>query len=92
MVVMRGRNGQSVPMDLDAAADELYGVDPDAFVPTRTRLVAEARAAKDRPLAMAIGALAIRSLAVRKAAIRHARIGKLEVDELVIGKITRPDS
>ncbi len=44
-------------MDLDAAADELYGLDPDEFVPARTALVAQARAAKDRPLAIAIGAL-----------------------------------
>ncbi|MFT3832676.1 MAG: hypothetical protein QM711_05060 [Micropruina sp.] len=44
-------------MDLDAAADELYGLDPDAFMPARTALVASARAAKDRPLASAIGAL-----------------------------------
>ena len=26
-------------MDLETAADELYGGDPDEFVPTRTRLV-----------------------------------------------------
>lgn len=44
-------------MELDAAADELYRADPDEFVPTRTRLVAQAREAKDRPLAAAIGAL-----------------------------------
>ena len=44
-------------MDLDTAADELYGLDPDEFVPARTALVAQARAAKDRPLATAIGAL-----------------------------------
>lgn len=44
-------------MDLDTAADELYGLDPDEFVPARTALVAQARAAKDRPLAIAIGAL-----------------------------------
>lgn len=44
-------------MDLETAADELYGVDPDEFVPTRTRLVQQARAAKDRPLATAIAAL-----------------------------------
>jgi hypothetical protein len=29
-------------------------------------------------------------LAIGKVAIKHARIGKLEVDELVIRKITRP--
>ena len=44
-------------MDLDAAADELYGLDPDAFMPARTALVATARAAKDRALASALGAL-----------------------------------
>lgn len=44
-------------MDLDAAADELYGLDPDAFMPARTALVASARAAKDRSLASALGAL-----------------------------------
>lgn len=44
-------------MDLSGAADELYGLDPDEFMAARTALVAQARAAKDRPLASAIGAL-----------------------------------
>lgn len=44
-------------MDLDAAADRLYGLDPDEFTPARTELVTQARAAKDRPLAAALGAL-----------------------------------
>ncbi len=44
-------------MDLDEAATELYGVALDDFMATRTRLVAQARAAKDRPLATAIAAL-----------------------------------
>lgn len=44
-------------MDLDAAASELYGLDPDGFVARRTELVAEARTAKDRELVKALGAL-----------------------------------
>lgn len=44
-------------MDLDEAAAELYAADPDGFVAARTELVARARAAKDRPLATALGAL-----------------------------------
>jgi hypothetical protein len=44
-------------VDLDEAADELYAGSPDDFVERRTALVAEARAARDRPLAKAIGAL-----------------------------------
>lgn len=44
-------------LDLDRAADELYGGDPAAFVARRTELVKRARAAKDRPLAASIGAL-----------------------------------
>lgn len=44
-------------MDLDGAAAQLYGLDPDEFMPARTALVAQARAAKDRPLAAAIGGL-----------------------------------
>jgi len=44
-------------MDLDAAADELYGLSPDDFVARRTELAAEARAAKDRGLAKEIGQL-----------------------------------
>ncbi|MDO5285573.1 MAG: hypothetical protein Q4G45_01955 [Actinomycetia bacterium] len=44
-------------MDLEQAAEELYGIDPATFVARRTELVKQARAAKDRPLATAIGAL-----------------------------------
>jgi hypothetical protein len=43
--------------DFDDAADELYGLHPDQFVPRRTELVKAARAAKDRDTANAIGAL-----------------------------------
>lgn len=46
-----------MPVDFDAVADELYGLDPDAFVTARTAAVAAARQAKDRPLAARIGAL-----------------------------------
>jgi hypothetical protein len=44
-------------VDLDAAADELYGISPDDFVARRTALVAEARKAGDRNLANEIGQL-----------------------------------
>lgn len=44
-------------MDLDGAATELYGLDPDEFMAARTALVTQARAAGDRALASAIGAL-----------------------------------
>lgn len=44
-------------MDLDSVADELYALPLDEFIPTRTARVKEARAAKDRDLAQAIGAL-----------------------------------
>ena len=44
-------------MDLQGAADQLYAISPDDFVAQRTALVAEARAAKDRPLAKEIGQL-----------------------------------
>ena len=43
--------------DVEDAADELYGLHPDHFVPRRTELVKAARAAKDREAATAIGAL-----------------------------------
>lgn len=49
--------GQSGCVDLEEAAAELYGVDLDDFMATRTRLVARARLDKDRPLAAAIAAL-----------------------------------
>ncbi len=42
---------------LDAAADELYSLDPAAFIGRRDDLVKTARAAKDRALANAIKAL-----------------------------------
>lgn len=44
-------------MNLESAADALYGLAPEEFIPARTALVAQARAAKDRPLATAVGAL-----------------------------------
>ncbi|MCD2193954.1 hypothetical protein LQ327_11260 [Actinomycetospora endophytica] len=43
--------------DVEDAADELYGLHPDHFVPRRTELVKQARAAKDKEAATAIGAL-----------------------------------
>lgn len=45
------------PEGLAAAADELYGADPDGFVERREALAKAARLAKDRPLAAAIKAL-----------------------------------
>lgn len=44
-------------MDLASATDQLYASSPDDFVERRKSLVAEARAAKDRALATAIGKL-----------------------------------
>lgn len=44
-------------MDLEGAADQLYAISPDEFVERRKALVAEVRAAKDRPLAKQIGEL-----------------------------------
>lgn len=44
-------------MDLDDVADELYAVPPEEFVATRGAWVDDARAAGDRALAKAIGAL-----------------------------------
>ncbi|WP_018333106.1 hypothetical protein [Actinomycetospora chiangmaiensis] len=43
--------------DVEDAADELYGLHPDRFVPRRTELVKAARAVKDKEAATAIGAL-----------------------------------
>ncbi len=43
--------------DLEAAAAELYALAPEEFVEARTRLVKQARAARDRVLAGEIGAL-----------------------------------
>ena len=45
------------PGDLDAIADELYALPPDAFVPARDDRVAAARQAGDRDLARAIARL-----------------------------------
>lgn len=44
-------------MDLASAADELYAGSPDDFIERRKALVTAARAAKDRQLATAVGAL-----------------------------------
>ncbi|MGU3432672.1 hypothetical protein ACNHUS_06605 [Actinomycetes bacterium M1A6_2h] len=44
-------------MDLEQVADELYRADLSDFVPLRTERIKEARTAKDRPLAAAIGKL-----------------------------------
>jgi hypothetical protein len=53
----RGGTGQDGSMDLDAVADELYGLSPDDFTPTRTEREKGARAAGDRGLAAAIHGL-----------------------------------
>ncbi len=47
----------SGPGTLDAVANQLYGLHPDAFVPARDDAVAEARQAGDRDLARAIARL-----------------------------------
>lgn len=44
-------------MDLETAADELYGGAPDAFIERRTALAAAAKTEGDRALAKAIGSL-----------------------------------
>ena len=44
-------------VDLESAVEELYAGSPDDFIEHRLALVGEARAAKDRALATAIGAL-----------------------------------
>lgn len=44
-------------MDLESIAEELYAGSPDDFVERRTRWVAEARAARERPLAKSISQL-----------------------------------
>jgi len=43
--------------DLEDAAEQLYALAPEEFVGARSALVKQARAARDRPLATAIGAL-----------------------------------
>ncbi|MFF8726904.1 hypothetical protein ACF073_10475 [Streptomyces sp. NPDC015171] len=50
-------------MDLDAVADELYGLRPDEFVAARDRRALAAREAGDQALAKGIGALRRPSLA-----------------------------
>ncbi|MGQ5633391.1 MULTISPECIES: hypothetical protein [unclassified Streptomyces] len=50
-------------MDLDAVADELYGLRPEDFVAARDRRALEARKAGDQALAKRIGALRRPSLA-----------------------------
>lgn len=45
------------PLDLDAAADQLYGASPEEFVERRKQLVSRARQAKDRELVKRIGEL-----------------------------------
>ncbi|MFJ4523547.1 hypothetical protein ACIP4Y_21750 [Streptomyces sp. NPDC088810] len=50
-------------MDLDAVADELYGLRPEEFVAVRDRRALDARKAGDQPLAKEIGALRRPSLA-----------------------------
>ncbi|WP_330336235.1 hypothetical protein [Streptomyces sp. NBC_00557] len=50
-------------MDLDAVADELYGLRPEEFVAARDRRALEARKAGDQALAKEIGALRRPSLA-----------------------------
>ncbi|MFF8905600.1 hypothetical protein [Streptomyces olivaceoviridis] len=50
-------------MDLDAVADELYGLRPEEFVAARDRRVRDARKAGDQALAKEIGALRRPSLA-----------------------------
>lgn len=44
-------------MNLESVADELYGASPDEFIERRTQRVAEARAARERPLAKSISQL-----------------------------------
>jgi hypothetical protein len=44
-------------VDLEAATEQVYAATPEDFMAVRTALVAEARQAKDRELAKAIGAL-----------------------------------
>jgi hypothetical protein len=48
---------QPVSEGLDQAAEELYALPPEEFMPRRTALVAEARGRKDRGLAREIAAL-----------------------------------
>lgn len=44
-------------MDLGSAADELYAIDPDAFIARRAQIVKELRAAKQREAANRVAAL-----------------------------------
>ena len=43
--------------DLEAVADELYGLDPELFIPARTAAVAAAKAAGEKALAKQVSAL-----------------------------------
>ncbi|HEX8511287.1 MAG TPA: hypothetical protein VF635_17550, partial [Propionibacteriaceae bacterium] len=49
--------GDDGVVDLTSVADELYGGSPDDFIERRKQRVADARAARDRPLAKAISQL-----------------------------------
>jgi len=53
----RSDSAEGTAERIDAAADELYGVPPDDFVPVRDELVAEAKEAGDKDAAKAIGRL-----------------------------------
>ena len=61
-------------MDLDSAAEELYGVPAEEFAEHRKRLAAEAKAAGDKALAASIGKL-------RKPVVAAALINELVRDQ-----------
>ena len=69
-------------MSLSAAADELYGADPSAFVARRAELVKQARTAGDKALATQIGALRRPTVAAWYLNLL-ARSGATELDDLV---------
>lgn len=84
MVAGRRPGRQAGGVELDAAVDELYGLDPEEFMAARTARVAAARQAKDRPLAASIGALKkptrsawLVNLLARSAADEVRRLGEL---------------
>ncbi|MFJ4754050.1 MULTISPECIES: hypothetical protein [Streptomyces] len=54
---MSSRFAEREPVDLDAVADELYGLRPEQFTAARNERVAAARSAGNRKLADAIGRL-----------------------------------
>ncbi|MFD5074147.1 hypothetical protein [Streptomyces sp. NPDC058371] len=56
-MAMKSPSGERVPVDLDAVADELYGLRPEQFTATRNERVAAARTAGDRKLAEQISGL-----------------------------------